>query len=142
MLDPKLLRSELPAVEAQLARRGYTLDTGRLTSLEEQRKALQVRTQELQSERNARSKAIGKAKAAGADIAPLLKEVEGLGDQLKAIEQELGGIQEDLNEALLGIPNIPHDSVPAGKDETDNAEVRRWGTPPDFTFEPRDHVDL
>jgi seryl-tRNA synthetase len=142
MLDPKRLRSDLDAVAAQLARRGFILDTGRLTALEEQRKALQVRTQELQSVRNTRSRAIGRAKAAGEDIAPLLEEVAGLGDQLKAIEDQLAAIQETLNDILLGIPNLPHASVPDGQDEADNAELRRWGEPPGFAFEARDHVDL
>ena len=114
----------------------------RFLALEEKRKALQVRTQELQAERNTRSKSIGKAKAAGEDIAPLLKEVEGLGEQLKAAEQELGTIQEELNDILMGIPNIPHDSVPDGHDEEDNIEVRRWGEPRAFDFEAKDHVDL
>ena len=142
MLDPKLLRSDLDAVAQQLARRGYALDTAALQGLEAQRKAIQVSTQELQAERNARSKGIGKAKAAGEDIAPLLKEVEGLGNQLREKEEELAGLQEQLNAILMGIPNIPHDSVPEGSSEEENAELRTWGSPPGFDFEPRDHVDL
>ena len=142
MLDPRLLRNDLDNTARLLARRGYKLDTGQFLALEEKRKALQVRTQELQAERNTRSKSIGKAKAAGEDIAPLLKEVEGLGEQLKAAEQELGTIQEELNDILMGIPNIPHDSVPDGHDEEDNIEVRRWGEPRAFDFEAKDHVDL
>ncbi|MEN8107647.1 MAG: serine--tRNA ligase [Pseudomonadota bacterium] len=142
MLDPKLLRNDLDNITRQLARRGFTLDTSQFQSLEEKRKALQVRTQELQAERNTRSKSIGKAKAAGEDIAPLLQEVEGLGDQLKVIEEELGGIQDELNNILMGIPNLPHESVPDGQDEDDNTEVRRWGEPCSFDFEPKDHVDL
>ena len=142
MLDPKLLRNDLDNVTRQLARRGFTLDTSQFESLEEKRKALQVRTQELQAERNTRSKSIGKAKAAGEDIAPLLHEVEGLGGQLKGIEEELGGIQDELNNILMGIPNLLHESVPDGQDEDDNTEVRRGGEPRSFDFEPKDHVDL
>jgi len=142
MLDPRLLRNDLDAVAYQLARRGYTLDTGALLELEERRKALQVQTQTLQAERNARSKNIGKAKAGGADIGPLLKEVEGLGEQLKAAEQQLARLQDELTAVLMGIPNIPHHSVPDGTGEDDNAVIRHWGEPTQFDFEPRDHVDL
>jgi seryl-tRNA synthetase len=142
MLDPRLLRTDLDNTARLLARRGYHLDTDSFLALEERRKAVQVRTQELQAERNARSKSIGKAKAAGEDIAPLLQEVEGLGEQLKAADEELGTIQDELADILLGIPNIPHESVPDGSDEADNAEVRRWGEPREFDFEPVDHVDL
>jgi seryl-tRNA synthetase len=142
MLDPKLLRSDINLVAAQLARRGYTLDTGTLQDLDERRKAIQVATQQLQAERNSRSKGIGRAKAAGKDIAPLLQEVEGLGEQLKAKEDELVTLQAELNAILMGIPNLPHDSVPDGGGEDDNREVRRWGELPEFGFEPRDHVDL
>jgi len=142
MLDPRLLRNDLDAVATQLARRGYTLDTGTLLELEERRKALQVQTQTLQAERNARSKNIGKAKAGGADIGPLLKEVEGLGEQLKAAEQQLAGLQDELTAVLMDIPNIPHHSVPDGTGEDDNVVIRHWGEPTQFDFEPRDHVDL
>jgi len=142
MLDPKLIRSDLAGVARQLARRGFTLDTDTLQALEEQRKAIQVQTQQLQAERNSRSKGIGKAKASGADIAPLLQEVEGLGAQLKAKEEELAELQERLNGILMGIPNLLHNSVPDGKGEEDNRELRTWGQPPAFDFEPKDHVDL
>jgi seryl-tRNA synthetase len=142
MLDPKRIRTELDTVATELARRGYSLDTARLETLEQRRKDLQVRTQELQAERNSRSRNIGKAKAAGEDIAPLLKEVEGLGEQLKAAEQELATLQQELDDILMGIPNSPHASVPDGKDETANQEVRRWGEPRKFDFEIKDHVDL
>jgi len=142
MLDPKLLRSDLDHVAAQLARRGFTLDTAALRRLEEQRKQIQTATQQLQAERNSRSRAIGQAKAAGTDIAPLLQEVEGLGAQLKAKEEELASLQDELHAMLMGIPNLPHESVPAGSGEADNPVVREWGTPPQFDFEPRDHVDL
>jgi len=142
MLDPKLLRNDLEWVAGQLSRRGFVLDTDSLQALEARRKDIQMQTQQLQAERNSRSKGIGKAKAAGEDIAPLLKEVEGLGSQLKKKEDELAAVQDELNSILLGIPNIPHASVPDGKGEEDNPEIRRWGEPPGFDFEPKDHVDL
>ena len=142
MLDPKLLRNDLEGVARQLARRGFTLDTGKLQALEQQRKDIQALTQELQAERNGHSKNIGKAKANGEDIAPLLKEVEGLGEQLKSREDELATVQAELNDILLGIPNIPHATVPEGKGEEDNQEFRTWGKPPQFDFEAKDHVDL
>ena len=142
MLDPKLLRSDLAGIATQLARRGFALDTDQLEALEQRRKAIQVATQSLQAERNARSRDIGKAKSAGEDIGPLLTEVEGLGEQLKARENELATLQDELNGLLMGIPNIPHSSVPDGQGEDDNPEIRRWGEPPTFDFEPRDHVDL
>ena len=142
MLDPKLLRNDLEWVAGQLSRRGFELDTDSLQALEARRKDIQMQTQQLQAERNSRSRGIGKAKAAGEDIAPLLKEVEGLGSQLKQKEDELAGVQDELNSILLGIPNIPHESVPDGKGEEDNPEIRRWGEPPGFDFEPKDHVDL
>ncbi len=142
MLDPKLLRSELEDVARGLARRGFTLDTARIAALEAKRKELQVQTQELQNERNTRSKSIGKAKAAGEDIAPLLQEVADLGDRLKSAEADLAALQAELEDISMGIPNLPHESVPDGRDENDNQEVRRWGEPPQFDFEPLDHVDL
>ena len=142
MLDPKRLRSELDTVKQQLARRGFTLDTDALQTMETRRKTIQVETQTLQAERNSRSKGIGKVKAAGEDIAPLLKDVEGLSEQLKAKEQALSLLQDELNDILMGIPNIPHASVPDGKGEEDNPVLRTWGEPPVFDFEVRDHVDL
>jgi len=142
MLDPKLLRNDLEWVAGQLSRRGFELDTDSLRALEARRKDIQMQTQQLQAERNSRSRGIGKAKAAGENIAPLLKEVEGLGSQLKQKEDELAGVQDELNSILLGIPNIPHELVPDGKGEEDNPEIRRWGEPPGFDFEPKDHVDL
>lgn len=142
MLDPKRIRNDLAGVALLLARRGFQLDQARIQALEEQRKDLQIKTQELQAARNSRSKGIGKAKAAGEDIAPLLQEVEGLGEQLKAAEQELNQLQGELQDLLMGIPNIPHASVPDGKDESDNQEIRRWGEPRAFDFEVKDHVDL
>ncbi len=142
MLNPKLLRQDPDRLAALLARRGYHLDTARLAELETRRKRWQVEAQELQSERNRKSRAIGQAKAAGEDIQPLLAEVADLGERLKRAEEGLAGVQRELREIALAIPNIPADDVPEGKDENDNREERRWGEPPVFDFEPRDHVDL
>ena len=142
MLDPKLLRSDLDGVAALLARRGFTLDTARVAELEGRRKALQVEAQNLQNERNTASKSIGKAKAAGEDIQPLLDAVASLGDRLKAKEQDLAEVQDALSDIALSTPNLPHDSVPDGNDEDDNREERRWGEPTSPGFEPKDHVDL
>ena len=142
MLDPNLFRKQLDETAAQLERRGFALPVERIRTLEDERKQVQVRTQELQNERNTRSKAIGKAKANGDDIAPLLEEVSRLGDELKQHESSLGAIQEELESIALGVPNIPDPSVPLGEDEEDNREERKWGEPTRFNFEPRDHVDL
>ncbi len=142
MLDPKLFRNDLDAVAAQLEKRGFSLDTATIEALESRRKAIQVKTESLQAERNSRSKAIGKAKASGEDIQPLLDEVAGLGEQLDAARRELEEVQVRLDAVLMSIPNIPHVSVPPGNDEADNLEIRRWGEPPVFDFEARDHVDI
>ena len=142
MLDPKLLRSELEQTAATLKRRGFELDIKQLAALEAERKSMQTRTQELQARRNAASKAIGQAKAKGEDAADILAEVASLGDELKDAEQELAGLQEKLNATVLLLPNLPHDSVPDGRSEEDNVEVRRWGEPTVFNFDVRDHVDL
>ena len=142
MLDPRLFRNELEDTALRLARRGYTLDTERVARLEAERKAVQVRTQELQAERNARSRLIGKAKAGGQDTAPLLAEVGRLGEDLKGAEARLEALQAEIEGFLLTVPNIPHESVPSGGGEADNEEIRRWGEPRAFSFEPRDHVDL
>ncbi len=142
MLDPKLLRSDLQAVADGLARRGFQLDTAAFEALEEQRKSLQIRTQQLQNDRNTRSKAIGKAKAQGEDIKPLLAEVGKLGDELKAAEAELSALQENLRELMAGVPNLLDADVPDGKSEEDNIVIRQWGEPKTFDFEVKDHVDL
>lgn len=142
MLDPKLLRNEAEEIAAQLERRGFELDLDLLAQLEQERKQAQLEAQELQTERNARSKNIGKAKAAGEDITPLLKEIEDLGDRHKAAEVRLAEVLDKLNDVALGIPNLPQADVPAGQDETENEEVSRWGEPRQFDFEPKDHVDL
>jgi seryl-tRNA synthetase len=142
MLDPRWFRNDLDDAAARLARRGFSLDTTAIRAIDARRKAAQVRTQELQAERNAKSKEIGRAKAAGQDIQPLLDAVAHLGDELKAAETELESIQADWLAIALTTPNIPHASVPDGRDEHDNREERRWGEPPRFDFAPKDHVDL
>ena len=142
MLDPKLIRADVAAVATQLKRRGYELDVSAIESLEQQRKQYQVQTEHLQNERNTKSKSIGKAKAAGDDIQPLLDEVAGLGESLDKAKLELSQIQQQLDDILLGIPNLPHETVPDGEDESDNVEIRRWGEPRSFDFEVKDHVEL
>ena len=142
MLDPKLLRANLEEVARQLARRGYRLDTQALATIEEKRKRVQVIAQQFQQDRNAKSKAIGIAKSKGEDTTRLMQEVTDAGAALKQAETELEQIQNELIEMALGIPNIPHASVPDGKDENDNKELRRWGEPRQFSFTPKDHVDI
>ena len=142
MLDPKCLRSDIDSTAERLASRGFKLDVEAFNALEEKRKALQIKTQELQNERNTRSKSIGKAKSQGQDIAPLLAEVSDLGEQLDAAKAELNTLLADINELTLGIPNLPHESVPVGKDETENQEILVWGEIPQFDFEVKDHVDI
>ncbi|WP_445158138.1 serine--tRNA ligase [Halomonas sp. E14] len=142
MLDPKLLRSDLASVAQRLAKRGFTLDTARLEALESRRRDLQTETESLQNERNVRSKAIGKAKASGEDIQPLLDEVSDLGERLEAGKRQLAEVQAEWDGLVSGIPNLPHDSVPQGEGEEDNVELHRWGTPREFDFDVRDHVDL
>ena len=142
MLDPRLLRTDLEAVRANLARRGYSLDVAAFQDFEERRKALQVRVEQARNERNVRSKEIGKLKAAGADTAALMATVKELGDALAAGEAELEALQQQLGQLQLGLPNLLQAEVPDGRDETANVEVRRWGTPRNFDFKARDHVDL
>ena len=143
MLDPALLRSRLVETAARLKEtRGFTLDVSAMEALESSRKQLAMETQELQNLRNTRSKAIGQAKAKGEDVDTLMAEVAGIGDKLKANEQALAEAQAKLSDITLLIPNIPHESVPVGKDESDNLEVSRWGTPHTFEFEVKDHVVL
>ena len=142
MLDPRLIRADINSVAEQLKKRGFELDVATLEQLESKRKHCQVHTEQLQSQRNTRSKLIGQRKAAGENIDTLLEEVSGLGEQLDQARAELAQIQQDMDDVLLGIPNLPHESVPLGRDENDNVEVRRWGEPRVFDFEVRDHVDL
>lgn len=142
MLDSKLVRSQPAEIAARLATRGFTLDVAALEALEARRKQVQTRTEQLQAERNARSKSIGQAKARGEDIAPLLAEVDRMGGDLEAAKHELDGIQNELDQLLLNIPNLPDASVPVGPDEEANVEVSRWGTPREFDFPVLDHVAL
>ncbi|MBA0218714.1 serine--tRNA ligase [Pectobacterium brasiliense] len=143
MLDPNLLRNELDAVaEKLLARRGFKLDVETLRKQEERRKVLQVETENLQAERNSRSKEIGAAKARGEDIEPLRREVNTLGEKLDAAKAELDQLQNEIRDLALTIPNLPDDSVPLGKDDTQNQEVARWGEPRKYDFPVRDHVEL
>jgi seryl-tRNA synthetase len=142
MLDSKLIRSDLSSVAEQLKKRNFDLDVATLETLENKRKAFQVSSESLQSERNTKSKSIGKAKAAGEDIKPLLDEVAGLGEKLDTAKSELTAVQQQMDAILMGIPNLLHESVPVGKDEDDNVEIRKWGEPKTFDFEVKDHVDL
>jgi seryl-tRNA synthetase len=142
MIDPKVLRSDLDAVARNLARRGYVLDTSRLEALESERKRWQVETDRLRSERNANAKAVGVAKGRGEDVEPLIARGELLTTQLEDVEQSLTAVQAELESWLLGLPNLLHDSVPDGRDESANVEVARWGEPRRFAFKPRDHVEI
>ncbi len=142
MLDPKRLRTDPRAVAEPLARRGFTLDIEALEALEARRKRLQTEAERLRAERNARSKSIGQAKRRGEDIEPLKAAVAELGERLRAVEAELERVRAQFEDLLLEIPNLPDRSVPDGADESANLEIRRWGAPPQFDFEPRDHVDL
>ncbi|MBL4782750.1 MAG: serine--tRNA ligase [Porticoccaceae bacterium] len=142
MLDPKTVRSAPERVAEQLQVRGFTLDVAAIAALENQRKSLQINAEALQAERNSRSKNIGKAKAAGEDIAPLLAEVDQLKSDLEVAEKSLQGVQHELETLLSGIPNIPDAEVPAGKTEDDNVEINRWGEARRFAFPIQDHVDL
>ena len=142
MLDPKGLRTDLETVARNLARRGFVLDRGHYERLEGERKRLQVRVESLRHERNERSRGIGRAKAAGEDIEPLRRQVKELGEALTGAEAALQSLQEELNAFLAGMPNLLHGTVPDGADETSNALVSKWGQPPSFDFEPKDHVAL
>ena len=142
MLDPRLFRTELEFVTEQLARRAFNFDADAYVALEAKRKSVQVKTQELQNERNSRSKAIGQAKAKGEDVQPLLDQVQHLGDALSAAELELSAIQAEMEAVMEAVPNILDISVPDGKSEELNVELSRWGDLPEFDFEPKDHVDL
>ena len=142
MLDQKLLRTELETVAAKLARRGYVLDTKAFAELEAKRKELQIKAENLQSERNTKSKGIGKAKAAGEDVAPLLAEVSTLGEKLDKAKAENDAVQLEVQQLIMGIPNLPDDSVPDGLKEEDNLEIRKWGEPTKLDFEAKDHVEL
>lgn len=142
MLEPSLLRNHLQTVIDAAERRNMSIDFDRFSALESDRKALQVKTEELQAERNRRSKSIGEVKASGGDIEPLRAEVAQLGDELKSKQEELDKVQAEIKAFQLELANIPHDTVPVGHTEDDNIEIRRWGEPKPFDFEPVDHVDI
>jgi len=142
MLDPKFLRNEMETVVAGLKRRGFAFDVIKWEALEAERKKIQTQTQDLQAKRNAASKEIGKAKSKGEDVSGIMAQVASLGDELKQAESELDRLQQELTEIALGLPNIPHDSVPDGLNEAANVEVRRWGEPKPFGFDVKAHVDL
>ncbi|GGP56624.1 serine--tRNA ligase [Shewanella saliphila] len=142
MLDPKFLRNELEVTAERLATRGFTLDVEQLTKLEEKRKSLQVATEDLQASRNAMSKSIGQAKARGEDISSIMAQVGDLGSQLDAKKAELAELLQQINLIAMSVPNLPDESAPVGKDESENVEVRQWGTPKTFDFEVKDHLDL
>jgi len=142
MLDAKLFRTDLESLAKELGRRGYELDTKAVEGLEARRRDLQIKTQELQSERNSRSKDIGAAKAKGEDIEPLLAQVNDLGEELKRCEQDLAELQGNVRDISLAVPNLLHESVPNGKSEEQNIEIRKWGTVREFEFDVLDHVDL
>ena len=142
MLESKLLRGNIDFVVEQLKRRNFTFDVDEFNKLEDQRKVIQVQTQELQNLRNTKSKAIGQAKASGESIEPLLEEVSDLGKKLVDAKAELNNLQLKIDEIVMAIPNLPHASVPKGTSESDNLELLKWGEPKKFEFEPKDHVDL
>jgi seryl-tRNA synthetase len=142
MLDIQLLRKDLDGVAKRLADRGFTLDVAAFTAFETERRTIQTRTEEMQARRNSLSKQIGAMKGRGEDTTAVMAEVGGIGDEMKASAAQLEEAQKRLSDLLLGVPNLPHDSVPVGNDETGNVEVRRWGTPRQFDFEVKDHVDV
>jgi len=142
MLDIQLLRNNIETVSAALAARGMSFDPAEFQAMEAERKMLQTRTQELQARRNALSKQIGMLKGKGEDASTVMLEVGGLGEQLKADELALAALLERISDLVAGLPNLPDESVPRGRDENDNVEISRWGTPKTFDFEPRDHVDI
>ncbi len=142
MLDIQQLRNDLDGVTKQLEKRGFAFDAASFSKLEAERKTIQTNTEALQAKRNAASKSIGFAKSKGEDVSAIMAEVAGLGEQLKTGEANLAGIQEQLKDLMLNVPNLPHDSVPVGKSETDNVEVRKVGTPRSFDFAIKDHTDV
>jgi seryl-tRNA synthetase (EC 6.1.1.11) len=142
MLDIQLLRKEATQVAARLAQRGFSFDAARFDALEAARKSIQIQTQEVQARRNALAKQIGMQKGKGEDASAAMAEAAGLGDTQKQLEAQLQGLQIEINDWLMGIPNLPHESVPPGRDETANVEISRWGVPREFDFAVRDHADI
>lgn len=142
MIDPKLIRNNIEAVNVALAKRGVQLNVEEWASLEARRKDIQSRTENLQAERNSGAKQVGQIKKAGGDASEIMARMSVIGDEIKAVEVELNKLQAELDAKLMSIPNMPHESVPEGKDESDNVEVLKWGTPRQFDFEVKDHTDL
>ncbi|MCI5106130.1 MAG: serine--tRNA ligase [Pseudomonadales bacterium] len=142
MLDPKRIRSEPEQLATLLRKKGFKLDVEKLSSLDARRKEIQLQTEALQNERNSRSKSIGKAKAAGEDISEILQSMESLKQELEEKKEQLTALQSEINDYVMGIPNVPHESVPEGSSEDDNQEMSRWGTVADYDFEVKDHAEL
>ncbi len=142
MIDPKLLRNNIEAVNLALAKRGVQLDVAEWASLESRRKEIQQKTENLQAERNAGAKQVGQIKKAGGDASEIMARMAAIGDEIKAAETALAELQAEIEQKSLSIPNLPDESVPAGKDESDNVEILKWGTPRQFDFEVKDHTDL
>ena len=142
MIDPKLLRSNIDVVNAALAKRGVQLDPAEWATLESHRKAIQLKTEQLQAERNQGAKQVGQIKRDGGDASELMARMQAVGDEMKAAEAELSALQQEIEQKALNIPNLPHESVPEGKDESANVEILRWGNPRQFDFEIKDHSDI
>ncbi len=142
MIDPKLLRNNIEAVNLALAKRGVQLDPAEWSALEARRKELQSKTESLQAERNAGAKQVGQIKKAGGDASEIMTRMQAIADEIKAAEVALADLQAEIEQKALTIPNLPHESVPEGKDESDNLEISKWGTPRQFDFEIKDHTDL
>lgn len=142
MLDPKIVRSSIDTVAAQMKQRGFTIDVAKFNALEDERKQLQVKMQDLQNERNVRSKEVGIAKASGKNVEEVLKSLKELSESLKLVEEQFNSIQIALDDFLARLPNLTHESVPEGKSEADNKVIRTWGKPKQFSFTPKDHVEL
>lgn len=142
MLDPKLVRNSIDNIAARLQTRGFVLDVAKFNAMEEQRKEMQIRMQDLQNERNVRSKEVGLAKAQGKDVNEVLVSLKELSDSLKSLEEQFASLQVEIDDFMAGIPNVPHESVPNGKSEADNQVIRAWGEPKQFSFTPKDHVEL
>jgi seryl-tRNA synthetase len=142
MIDPKLLRNNIEAVNAALAKRGVQLNVEEWAALESRRKEIQSKTENLQAERNAGAKQVGQIKKAGGDASEIMTRMQAIADEIKAAELELAELQNEIEQKYLSIPNLPDESVPNGKDESDNVEVYKWGTPREFDFEIKDHTDL
>lgn len=142
MLDSKLVRNSIDTIAARLLTRGFVLDVAKFNAMEEQRKEMQVRMQDLQNERNVRSKEVGLAKAQGKDVNDVLKSLKELSDSLKSLEDQFATLQIEIDDFMARIPNLPHESVPVGKSEEDNQVIRTWGEPKKFSFTPKDHVEL